>query len=69
VDRVAAPARSSRKQGTAHSPSPAGAAHLISYLRVKGITLTYDPDEHTLRGSSQGPVSVTIGHKTPAARR
>ena len=57
------------KQGTAHSPAPAGAPHLISYLRVKGITLTYDPDEHTLRAGSQSPVSVTIDRKTPAARR
>jgi site-specific DNA recombinase len=66
---IGAPARSSRKQGTAHSPATAGASHLISYLRVKGITLTYDPDEHTLRAGSHGPVSVTIDRKTSAARR
>jgi len=66
---IGAPARSSRKQDTAHSPATAGAAHLISYLRVKGITLTYDPDEHTLRAGSHGPMSVTIDRKTPTARR
>ena len=63
--------RSSRKRDTTDSPAPApaGAAHLISYLRVKGITLIYDPDEHTLRAGSRSPMSVTIDRKTPAARR
>jgi hypothetical protein len=41
---------------------------LPSYLRTRGITLIYDPDEHTLRAGTHGPVSVTIGRKTPAAR-
>ena len=66
---IGAPARSSRKRGTAHSPAPAGAAHLISYLRVKGITLTYDPDEHTLRADTHGLASVTIDRRSPTARR
>jgi len=62
---IAAPARHSRKQGTAQSqaPAPAGAAHLISYLRAKGITLTYDPGEDTLRAGTDGSVSVTIDRK------
>jgi hypothetical protein len=51
---VRAPARSGRKPGREHSPATAGAAHL-SYLRVKAITLTYDPDEHTLRAGTHGP--------------
>jgi hypothetical protein len=42
---------------------------MISYLRAKGITLIYDPDEHTPRAGTHGPVPVTIGRKTPAARR
>ena len=46
---LGAPARSSRKQSTAHSPVPARAAAMISYLRAQGITLIYDPNEHTLR--------------------
>ena len=68
---IGAPGRRSRKQDTAHSPAPApaGAAQLISYLRARGITLTYDPDEHTLRAGTHGPMSVTIDRKTPAARR
>jgi site-specific DNA recombinase len=66
---LGAPARGSRKQGTAHSPVPAGTAAMISYLQAKGITLIYDQDEHTLRAGTCGPVSVTIDRKTPAARR
>ena len=60
---IGAPARSSGKQGTARSPAPAGAAHLISYLRAKGITLTYDPDERSLPADAHGPVSLTIDCK------
>jgi hypothetical protein len=37
---------------------------MISYLRAKGITLVYDPDEHTLRAGTHGPVPVTIDRKT-----
>jgi hypothetical protein len=42
---------------------------MISYLQAKGITLICDPDEHTLRAGTHGPVPVTIDRKTPAARR
>jgi site-specific DNA recombinase len=66
---LSTPDRSSRKQGTAHSPVPAGAAAMISYLRAKGITLIYDPDDRTLRAATHGHVFVTIDRKTPAARR
>jgi len=61
---LSVPARSSRKQGTAN-----GAAATISYLRTQDITLIYDPDEHTLRAGTHGPVSVTLDRKTPAGRR
>ena len=62
---IGAPARRSRKQGTAHprAPAPAGAAQVISYLRAKGITLTYDPDEDTLRAGTHSPASVTLDRK------
>ena len=63
------PARSGRKPGAAHSPVPAGAAAMISYLRAKGITLIYDPDEHTMRVGTHGAVSVTIDRRSPTARR
>jgi len=66
---IGAPIRSSRKQGTAHSPIPAGAAQLISYLRAQGITLIYDPDGHTLRAGTRSAVSVTIDRRTSAGRR
>jgi site-specific DNA recombinase len=52
-----------------HSPLPAPAADLIAYLRAKDITLTYDPDEHTLRAGTHDPVSITIDRRTPTARR
>ena len=52
---LGAPGRSSRKQDTAHSPVPARAAAMISYLRAQGITLIYDPDEHTLRARHPQP--------------
>ena len=42
---------------------------MINYLRTQGITLIYDPDEHTLRAGAHDPVSVTIDRKTPTARR
>jgi hypothetical protein len=58
----------SRKQGAADSPVPAQAADLISYLRAKGITLTYDPGEHTIRAGTHDPVSVTIDRRTPTGR-
>jgi hypothetical protein len=57
---LGAPGRSSRKQGRAHSPLPARAAELISYLRATGITLIYDPDERTFRAGTHSPVSVII---------
>jgi site-specific DNA recombinase len=66
---IGAPAGRSRKQSTAQSPASAGAVHLISYLRAKGITLTYDPGKHTLRAGTQSSLSVTIDRKTPTARR
>ena len=68
---LSAPGHRSRKQDTAHSPVPAGAAAMISYLRAQGITLSYDPNEHTLRvgTGAHAPVSVTLDRKPPAARR
>ena len=63
------PARITRTQGTTHPSVPAGAASMISHLRAKGITLIYDPDEHTLSVGSHAPVSVTVDRKTPAGRR
>jgi site-specific DNA recombinase len=66
---LGAPARRSRKQGTAHPPVPARAAAMISHLRARGVTLIYDPDEHTLRAGPHSPISVTTDRKTPAARR
>lgn len=44
---------------------------MISYLRAQGITLIYDPNEHTLAvgAGAHGPVSVTLDRKPPAARR
>ena len=65
---LGAPVRGKQKQGKAHSPVPAGTAELISYLRAQGITLTYDPDEHTLRAGTHGAVSITIHRRTPAER-
>jgi len=61
---LSVPARRSRKQGTAN-----GAVATISYLRTQNITLIYDPDEHTLRADTHGPVFVTLDRKTPAGRR
>jgi hypothetical protein len=66
---VGAPGRRSRKRSTAQPPVPDGVAAMISYLRAQGITLIYDPDEHTLRAGAHGPVAVTTDRKTPAARR
>ena len=40
---LSAPGHRIRKQDTAHSPVPARAAAMISYLRAQGITHTYDP--------------------------
>jgi hypothetical protein len=37
---------------------------MVSYLRVKGITLIYDPDERALRAGTHAPVSVTIARKS-----
>jgi hypothetical protein len=42
---------------------------MISHLRVKGMTLIYNPGEHTLRASTHGSASVTLSRRTPAARR
>ena len=61
---LSVPARRSRKQGTAN-----GAAATISYLRTQDITLIYDPDEHTLRAGTHGPVFVTLDRKTSTGRR
>jgi site-specific DNA recombinase len=66
---LGAPGRRSRKQVTALPPAPAMAAAMISHLRAKGITLIYDPDEHTLRTGAHDSASVTINRKTSAARR
>jgi hypothetical protein len=59
AERAGQPPNSARrnpKQGTARSPVPALAAKLISYLRAKGITLTYDPD-----GRQNTPVTAGYG--------
>jgi len=48
------------KQDTTHVPVPAGAAPVIGYLRASGSTLTYDPNERTLRTSAGAAVAVTI---------
>jgi site-specific DNA recombinase len=66
---LGAPARRTRKQGTARSPVPAQAADLVSYLRAKDSTLTYDPDQRTLRAGTRDPVSITLDRRTPAGRR
>jgi site-specific DNA recombinase len=65
---LGAPGPSRRKQGTARSRVPAGAAAMISYLRARRITLTYDPDERTLRAGTHGAASVTIDRRTPTER-
>jgi hypothetical protein len=36
---------------------------MISYLRARGITLIYDPDEHTLSDGTYAAVSVTLDRK------
>ncbi len=53
-------ASGSPEQDTAHVPVPGGAAQAISYLRARGITLTYDPDERTLRTSARAPAAVAV---------
>jgi AcrR family transcriptional regulator len=40
---------------------PAAAAELIDHLRTSGRTLTYDPQQRTLRADTQDPIAVTIG--------
>jgi len=65
---LGAPGPSRRKQGTARSRIPAGAAAMISYLRAQRIPLTCDPDERTLRAGTHGAASVTIDRRTPAER-
>ena len=60
---LGAPGHRSRKEGTAHPLVPAGAAAMISYLRAKGITLIYDPDEHTLSVGTHSTTSVTLDRK------
>ena len=47
-------------QNVAQVSSPAQAAELIDSLRTAGVTLTYDPDQRTLR--CQDHVAVTIGN-------
>ena len=42
---------------------------MIGYLRAQGITLIYDPGQHTLRTGTHSPISVTTDRKPPAARR
>jgi site-specific DNA recombinase len=60
---LGAPDRMSQKKAAAKSLVPARAAAMISYLRAQDITLTYHPDEHTLRADTHGPVSVTLARK------
>ncbi len=50
------------RQGTAQVITPAGTAELIDHLRAAGVTLTYNPDERTLRTDTGDPVAVIIGH-------
>jgi site-specific DNA recombinase len=66
---LGAPARKNRKQDTARSPVPAQTAGLISYLRAKDITLTYDPDQRTLRADTRDAMSITLDRRTPTGRR
>lgn len=40
---------------------PAEAAELIDHLRASGITLTYDPQQQTLRTGTGDAVAVTVG--------
>ena len=46
--------------GTTQVTTPTQAADLIDSLRTAGVTLTYDPDQRTLR--CQDHVAVTIGN-------
>ncbi len=48
-------------QGAPQAITPARTAELIDYLRVVGVTLTYDPGKQTLRTDTDDPVAVTIG--------
>jgi hypothetical protein len=33
---------------------------MLSYMQVQGITLTYDPDERTLRVGPHGPAAAVM---------
>ena len=57
------PAGGSQEQCAAHVAIPAGAAEMISYLRARSITLTYDPNEQTLRAGTQDAAAVTVDQK------
>jgi site-specific DNA recombinase len=60
IGRARRPGRGNR--GPAQVTGPADAAGLIDQLRADGIILIYDPDDRTLRASSQNAPSVTIGN-------
>jgi hypothetical protein len=47
-------------KNSAQVTSPAKAADLIDNLRTAGVTLTYDPDQRTLRCNDH--IAVTIGN-------
>ena len=42
---------------------------MISYLRAQGITLIYDPDEHTLSDGTYAAVPVTLDRKRRQIKR
>jgi site-specific DNA recombinase len=46
---------------TSQLTGPAHAAELIDHLRATGRTLTYDPQQRTLRTDTQDSTAVTIG--------
>ena len=66
---IGAPVRNSLKQGTARSPVPARVAAIISYLRAKSITLTYDPDSTPRAPAPTAPCPSPSTAGTPTARR
>jgi site-specific DNA recombinase len=57
------PGSRAQGQGKARSAVPAGAAAVIAYLLVRSITLTYHPDECTLRASTQDAAAITVDRK------
>lgn len=50
-----------REKGFAQLTVPAQAAGLIDDLRATGLTLTYDPQQRTLRTDTEDAVAVTVG--------